>query len=154
MDDDNLCFLNDLLTRRNIHRSINDTTPHVNPDSTEVWEGGPIAACVTIDIRIPLILEAFATPNQFGTIPYCTSVDARLLHHRSDACATRVLALAVTYQTIHRSVPTAVVVAHSIVLCQTRDEWTEADTFVVVEAAGMCVLIKKNHCLRVLLARF
>ena len=104
----------------------------------------PVPSCVAIHIAVSLVQETLFAPYQLWSIPYSTTVDARLLHHCTDAGTARIfLAVVLAQQLLQRVVPAAVVVAHTVVFGQSRDEWSPADALIVIETAGMGVLIKE-----------
>ena len=151
VDDHNLGLCQHFFAGRDIHRTVDNLAPHVEPDALEVGEGAPVAAGVAIDLGIVLVLEALAAPDKLRTVPDGTAVDAALLHHGTDAGAAGILALVLAYQLRRRVVPATVVVADAVVLGQTRDKRAPADALVVVEAAGVGVLVEEHDALGILL---
>ena len=114
----------------------------------------PVATCISTYIAITLVQEALLTPYQLRTVPDRASVDAHLLHHRTDAGTARILTLVLTDQFAGHIVPAAVVVAHTVILGQTGEIRAPADALIVVETAGMGVLIKEHDRLGILPAGF
>ena len=143
VDHYDLRAVDDFLSCGNAQGAVDDLTEHIRPNGLEMGSRCPVATAIAInDLRVGLC-EALAAvrPRQFRTIPDGTAVDARLFHHRTDAGSTRILTLAFALQVAHGTFPTAVVVAHAIVLGQPGDERSNGHTLVVVETARRGVLI-------------
>ena len=156
VDHYDLRAVDDLLSCGNAQGAIDDLTEHIRPNGLEMGSRCPVATAIAInDLRVGLC-EALAAvrPRQFRTVPDGTAVDARLFHHRTDAGSTRILALATALQVAHGTLPSAVVVAHAIVLGQPGDERSNSHTLVVVETARRGVLIKPENALWILLTSF
>ena len=153
VDDDNLGLTEHFFARRNVDCSIDYLSEHVEPDALEVGELCPIAACVAVDSGVVHLMQALLAPSQFRTVPDCTSIAAHLFHDGTDTSCSRIL-LPMTFakDSIEGAIPSAVVVAHTVVLGQTRDEGPVSDAFVVVEARRRGVLIEPKNGLGILLA--
>ena len=83
MQDDGFDIADYFLTRRDVHRTVGDATPHIEPDALEVIERTPIAAGIAVYVRIIEVLEVLG-PNQFRTVPHSTAVYASLFHNGTD----------------------------------------------------------------------
>ena len=97
-------------------------------------------------------MEALLVPRKLWAIPHGTTVDAGLLHHRADAGSRRIfLAVILAQDSIHGTVPAAVVVAHAIVLGESGNERAEGYRLIVVETRTCGVLIEEEHVFRIFL---
>ena len=141
VDHHDLRLVYHLFAGGDIHRAVDNLAPHIRPDALEVGRGRPVSTGIALDIGVALVQETLLTPDELRTVPHRTAVDAHLLHHRSDTSTTGILTLVLTDQFTGHIVPAAVVIAHTIILGQTRDIGSPTDTFVIVETARMGVFI-------------
>ena len=149
VDNYNLRLIDYLLTRGNVHGAVDNLAEHVEPDTLEVGKGSPVATGVALDGRVVQVLEVLR-PDELRSIPNGATVDTCLFHDGSDTGTTRILlAMLVAQQLVQRVVPAAVVIAHAVVLGQTRHERAPADALVIVEAAGVGVFVEKQDGLGV-----
>ena len=149
---DNLGFLDHLLSRGNIHGAVDHLFEHVEPHTVEVLETLPVTTFVAVDFSLAYLMEALLVPRQLRSVPDSTAIDTRLLHDRSDTGGGRIgLAMILAEDTLQSTIPATVVVTHTIVFGETRDERTEGDTLVVVEARRGGVFIKEEHGLGIFL---
>ena len=151
MNQHGLGFGNDLLAGGNIHLTLDNLAPHINPDALEIGIQAPVATGIAINGRVVLVLKVLR-PDELRTIPHGTTVDAGLLHHGTDTGTARIFLAVVLAQHLGQHVVIAtVVIAHAVVLGQASDEGTEAHALVVIETAAMGVLIEKEHGLWIFL---
>ena len=153
VDDDNLRLAQHFFAGGDVDATVDDLAEHVEPDTLEVGELRPVAARVAVDGRVVHLVQALLAPRQFRAVPHGTAVAGHLLHHRADAGGGRIfLAVVLAENGIQSAVPAAVVVAHAVVLGQSRDVGAVGDALVVVEARRRGVLIQPQNGLGVLLA--
>ena len=134
IDNDIFCLSNNLFSCWNIHSSINNLTEHVYPRIIETREPAPVTLRVSSNCTVVKILEIFC-PYQLRTIPYGTTILTCLFHYGTYASCYRIFTPTIlSCDIIQSSIPTAVVITYTIVLCQTCNKWTETYTFVVIEA--------------------
>ena len=142
---------NNFLTGGNIHLSLDNLTPHINPDTLEVRKQSPVAAGIAIHVTVTEVLEVLG-PDKFWSVPHGTAVHTGLLHHGAyTGTAWIFLAVLLAQHLSQHVVVAAVVVTYTIVLGQTGDKRTEAHTLVVIETAAMGVLVEEQDSLRVFL---
>ena len=92
-------------------------------------------------------------PNEFGTVPHSSTIDGSLFEYGAVTAGSRVfLSVSFAEKCIEGTVPSTVVVAHTVVGGKARDERSEGDTFVVVETRGSGVFIEPEACFWVILA--
>ena len=130
-------LVDNFLLGRDIESAVNDLAPHIHPDVAEAWEGAPTTHIIRLgailDGAIIEVLEVFG-PDKFWSIPYCASILAGLLHHGSDACSDRIfLSVVISEQSSERTVPSAVVVTHAVVLGKSCYKRSESDALIIVE---------------------
>ena len=118
VDDDDLRLPHYFLARGNVQGSVDDLLEHIQPGVLEAGEGAPVAAGVAVDGGVVEVLEILC-PDEFRTVPDGTSIDACLLHDGSDSgCHGIFLSVVFAEDGAEGSVPSAVVVAHAVVLGQ------------------------------------
>ena len=129
----NLGAVHHFLARGDVHGAVGNLAEHVYPHLVETGETAPVAACVSVDVGCGKVLEVFG-PYKLGAVPYGSAIDTGLLHNSAySGCIGIFAAVVLAEDSIECSVPSAVVVAHTVVLGQSGDERRESDTLVVIE---------------------
>ena len=98
------------------------------------------------------VLEVLS-PYKLRTVPYCATVDTSLFHYGSYTCGNRIFhTMIISTQCTERTVPSTVVVTHSVVVCQSWYERGYGDTLVVVPAWRGGVFVEPKYSLGIFLA--
>ena len=151
MDENGLGLSHHLLTGGDIHGTVDDATPHIEPNTPKVRERTPVTARVTIDIRVRDILEILR-PDELRAVPNSTTVHAGLLHDCADASTARILlAVILSQHFLQHVVIAAVIVTYTVVLRQTRDKGTNTTTFIIIETTTVGILVEEHHGFRIFL---
>ena len=134
VDKYHLVAANHFLTGRDVDASVNHLSEEVEPSVVEGAECTPVAALVAVHVGMVELSEVLC-PNEFGTVPHSSTVDSRLFEYRAITAGSRIfLSVSFAKKCFECAVPSAVVVAHTIVRSQSRDERSERHTLIIIEA--------------------